>query len=173
MSGVCACRATAGLLTLPLDPPSEEDRGDGDLGGAWSDVHDLLVLCLVCASEASSLPPCACAKLMLALILVRTCHVHRVRGCGASSEDAVGGVITPLHQDGVCPPELEEVVLSALRKIPSEAEPQPEHPQGGAGAGSSSGEDWVRKQPMLGRVMAAELRSMNRGGISKGYGYEF
>ena len=96
-------------------------------------------------------------------------HVHRVRGCGASSEDAVGGVVTPLHQDGVCPPELDEVVFSALQKISSKAEPQ----QGGASAGSSSGEDWVRKQPMLGRVMAAELRSMNRGGISKGYGYEF
>eukprot|EP01045_Picozoa_sp_COSAG04_P033287 COSAG04_NODE_6833_length_1243_cov_1.591107_1_plen_86_part_00 len=83
------------------------------------------------------------------------------------------GVVTPLHQDGVCPPELDEVVFSALQKIPSKAKPQSEHPQGGARAGSSSGEDWVRKQPMLGRVMAAELRSMNRGGISKGYGYEF
>ena len=85
----------------------------------------------------------------------------------------MGGVVTPLHQDGVCPPELDEVVFSALQKISSRAEPQSEHPQGGARAGSSSGEDWVRKQPMLGRVMAAELRSMNRGGISKGYGYEF
>ena len=54
MSGVCACRATAGLLTLPLDPPSEEDRGEGEHGGAWSDVHDLLVLCLVYAQK---LPP--------------------------------------------------------------------------------------------------------------------
>ena len=60
----------------------------GGIGGRWTDVHCLAFLCLI------------------------------VRGCGATNEEAVDGIISALQYDGICGFDMTDVVQQMLEQIP-------------------------------------------------------